>query len=209
MEENSQRSSDWFKVRWGRATASRFSDVLAVGRNGQPLASRKNYLSELVIERLTEPPTEDNGYKSPAMEWGIVYEPVARLEYEMSTGNQIVEAFFEKHPRLEAGASPDGYVGEEGLIEIKCPNPATHLETLRTRAIPKQYMAQIQGQLWITGRKWCDFVSYDPRFPDNAQMFIKRVNRDSKFIKELERGINKFLKEVESEVKQVRRFTNE
>jgi len=209
MEENSQRSSDWFKVRWGRATASRFSDVLAVGRNGQPLASRKNYLSELVIERLTEPPTEDNGYKSPAMEWGIVYEPVARLEYEMSTGNQIVEAFFEKHPRLEAGASPDGYVGEEGLIEIKCPNSATHLETLRTRAIPKQYMAQIQGQLWITGRKWCDFVSYDPRFPDNAQMFIKRVNRDSKFIKELERGINKFLKEVESEVKQVRRFTNE
>lgn len=201
-----QRSSDWFSIRWGVATASRFADVMAVGRNGQSLASRKNYLSELVIERLTEPPTEDDSYKSSAMEWGIEYEPTAILEYELRTGNQVGNAFFEKHPTLEAGASPDGYVDKDGLIEIKCPNSATHLQTLKDKEIPKQYVAQVQGQLWITGRKWCDFISYDPRFPSNAQIFITRVKRDEKYIKELEEQITDFLAEVDSETKQVKEF---
>lgn len=201
-----QRTKEWFEVRWGRATASRFADIMAVGRAGQPLASRKNYLSQLVIERLTEPPTEDDGYKSPAMEWGIQYEPTAVLEYEMQTGNSVGNAFFEKHPKLMAGASPDGYIGEDGLIEIKCPNSATHLETLQTKAIPKQYIAQVQGQLWITGRKWCDFISYDPRFPANAQLFITRVKRDEKYIKQLTKEVVRFLREVDAETKKVKNF---
>lgn len=202
-----QRSSDWFAARWGVATASRFADVMAKGRNGQPLASYKNYLAELVIERLTEPPTEDTGYKSPAMEWGTQYEPTAILEYELNTGNQVTSAFFEKHPTLEAGASPDGYVGEDGLIEIKCPNSATHLETLKSQEIPKQYVAQVQGQLWITGRKWCDFVSYDPRYPSNAQIFITRIERDDDFIEQLQEEMIEFLAEVTAETNYVKEYT--
>lgn len=202
-----QRTSDWFKERWGRATASRFDDVMKIGRNGQALATRKNYLSELVIERLTEPPEEDTGFKSEAMAWGIENEPVALLAYELETGNQVSNAFFDKHPTLEAGASPDGYVGDDGLVEIKCPNSATHLETLKSREIPKQYYAQVQGQLWITGRKWCDFVSYDPRYPINAQLFITRIERDEEYIKELEQQITDFLKEVEQETNYVKEFT--
>lgn len=204
--DNQQRSSSWFADRWGRATASRFNDVMSVGRNGQALAGRKNYLSELVIERLTEPPTEDTSFKSQAMEWGVEYEPTAVLEYELRTGNQVGNAYFEKHKTLEAGASPDGYVGTDGLIEIKCPNSAQHLETLRTKEVPSQYVAQVQGQLWITGRKWCDFISYDPRFPVNAQIFIKRVERDEKYIKELETNITNFLQEVEQETEKVKNY---
>ncbi len=204
--DNQQRSSNWFADRWGRATASRFNDVMSVGRNGQALAGRKNYLSELVIERLTEPPTEDIGFKSQAMEWGEEYEPTAVLEYELRTGNQVGNAYFEKHKTLEAGASPDGYVGADGLIEIKCPNSAQHLETLRVKEVPSQYVAQVQGQLWITGRKWCDFISYDPRFPVNAQIFIKRVERDEKYIKELETTITNFLQEVEEETEKVKNY---
>lgn len=205
--DNQQRSSDWFSARWGVATASRFADVMAKGRNGQPLASYKNYLAELVIERLTEPPTEDTGYKSGAMEWGIENEPVALLAYELETGNQVSSAFFEKHPTLEAGASPDGYVGDDGLIEIKCPNSATHLETLKNQEIPKQYYAQVQGQLWITGRKWCDFVSYDPRYPANAQIFITRIERDNDYIEELKEEMIEFLAEVTAETNYVKEYT--
>lgn len=202
--DSQQRTSEWFKQRWGRATASRFNDVIAKGKNGQALSGRKNYLSELVIERLTEPPTEDISYKSGAMEWGIENEPVALLAYELDTGNQVSSAFFEKHETLEAGASPDGYVGTDGLIEIKCPNSATHLETLKSKKIPSQYVAQVQGQLWITGRKWCDFISYDPRFPINAQIFITRIERDEQYIKDLESELTKFLEEVEQETNYVK-----
>jgi putative phage-type endonuclease len=202
-----QRTSQWFADRWGKATGSRFADIMATGRNGQPLASRKNYLAELVIERLTVPPEEDTGYKSEAMQWGIDQEPTARLAYELTTGNEVEEAYFVKHETLEAGASPDGYIGKDGLIEIKCPNSATHLETLKTQDVPKQYYAQIQGQLWVTGRDWCDYTSFDPRFPDNAQLFIKRVARNETYIKELEAEVIDFLDEVEAEVKLVKEYT--
>lgn len=194
-----QRTSTWFAVRWGLATASRFADILAKTRNGYG-ASRKNYLAELVIERLTPPPEEDNGFKTAAMAFGTDNEPVARLAYELETGNSVDEAFFEKHKTLLAGASPDGYVGEVGLIEIKIPNSSTHLETLKSQKVPTQYIPQIQGQLWITGRDWCDFVSYDPRMPENAQLFIKRVYRDDDYISDLEEAVTDFLEEVDEEV---------
>jgi len=205
--DNQQRSSQWFADRWGKATGSRFADVMATGRGGQPLASRKNYLAQLVIERLTSPPEEDTGYKSEAMQWGIDQEPTARLAYELTIGNEIEEAYFVAHKTLQAGASPDGYIAEDGLLEIKCPNSATHLETLKTKEVPKQYYAQIQGQLWITGRKWADYVSFDPRFPDNAQLFIKRVERDNEYIERLEDEIKTFLAEVENELTIVKEYT--
>lgn len=196
---DSQRSPEWFEARWGVATASRFADIIAKTRSGYA-ASRKNYLAELLIERLTPPPTEDNGWKNAAMEFGIANEPVARLAYELETGNTVKEAFFEKHPVLKAGASPDGYVNDDGLLEIKVPNLATHLETLKNREVPKNYYTQVQGQLWITGKKWCDFVSYTPYLENDAQLFIKRVPRDTSFIKELQVEVKQFLKELEKEV---------
>lgn len=180
---------------------------MATTRNGYA-ATRKNYLAELVIQRLTPPPVEDDGFRTPAMQFGTDNEPVARLAYELETGNTVEEAFFEQHETLKAGASPDGYVGEVGLIEIKVPNTATHIETLKSREVPKQYYAQIQGQLWITGRDWCDFISYDPRLPENAQLFIKRVNRDTAFINDLEAEVTKFLNEVDKEVSFIANYNN-
>jgi putative phage-type endonuclease len=202
---DSQRSPEWFAQRWGLATASKFNDVLAKTKSGYS-ASRKNYMAQLLIERLTPPPTEDNGWKSEAMSFGIDNEPVARLAYELETGNTVVEAFFEKHKTLQAGASPDGYVNDDGLVEIKVPNLATHLDTLRNQEVPTQYIAQVQGQLWITGREWCDFVSYTPYLENDAQLFIKRVKRDTKFISNLTQELKLFLKELDQQVKFVENY---
>lgn len=192
-----QRTDAWYEARLGKATASRFHDILSKTKAGATTAYRKNYKAELVIERLT-------GEKAPsftnsAMQWGVDNEPIARLAYTAETGNDVEEAPFVQHLTLEAGASPDGYVGEDGLIEIKCPNPATHIETLWKRAVPYQYIAQIQGQLWITGRKWCDFVSFDPRMPSNVQLFIFRVSRDEEYIEALAEEVEAFLEEVDGD----------
>jgi predicted phage-related endonuclease len=156
-------------------------------------------MADLLVERITQKPKDS--FTSEAMSFGTDNEPVARLEYELDTGNTVVEAFFEKHPTLRAGASPDGYVGDDGLIEIKVPNLYTHLETLKRQDIPTQYVAQVQGQMWITGRKWCDFVSYTPYLENRAQLFIKRIDRDEAYIKNLEAEVAKFLSEVDAEVK--------
>lgn len=199
-----QRSPEWLQVRWGKITASRMADVIAKTKSGYA-ASRKNYLAELVIERLTPPPTEDDGYKNQAMQFGIDNEPVARLAYELETGYTVEEAFFEQLDD-DIGASPDGYVTDDGLIEIKCPNTATHIDTLRSRKVPNQYFVQIQGQLLCTGRDWCDFVSFDPRLPENAQLFIKRVKRDEAYIKDLLKELNKFITELEKEVDYIKSY---
>jgi len=203
---NNQRTSDWIAIRWGKVTGSRFHDIIAKTKSGYA-ASRKNYMAELVVERLTPPPTEDNGYKNPAMQYGIDNEPVARLAYELDTGNTVDEAFFEQYNDY-VGASPDGYVGDKGLIEIKCPNTATHIETLKTQKVPTQYFTQMQGQMLCTGRDWCDFVSYDPRLPENAQLFIKRVERDEKFIADLIDELDDFLDELEKQVEFIKEYKN-
>jgi putative phage-type endonuclease len=202
--DNQQRSPKWIADRWGKITASKFNDVISKTKSGYS-ASRKNYLAELVIERLTPPPTEDIGYKSESMQFGIDNEPVARLEYELITGNTVDEAFFEQLTE-DVGASPDGYVGADGLIEIKCPNTATHIETLKRQDVPKQYIAQIQGQMMVTGRNWCDFISYDPRLPENAQIFIKRVERDQEYIDNLKNELAKFIQELNQEVEFVKSY---
>lgn len=198
-----QRSPEWYQGRLGRATASRFSDVCAKIRSGEA-AQRRNYRAELIVEILTGEPTPN--FTNAAMQWGTDNEPLARLEYSLATGNDVEETGFWQHDELMAGASPDGFIGTDGLLEIKCPNTATHIETLRTRKVPKQYMDQIMGQMWITGRQWCDFVSFDPRLPENAQMFITRVERDEVYITTLEEDITDFLAELEGELKFLREY---
>ena len=192
-----QRSPEWYAARLGKATASRFSDIMARTRSGYA-ASRKNYMAELVTERLTN--TVPENYTSAAMVWGLENEPLARLEYELATDNEVTETGFWLHDTFPAGASPDGLVNDDGLIEIKVPNTATHIETLQTKKVPRQYVAQVQGQLWITDRQWCDFISFDPRLPQNAQMIIVRVQRDNEYIRELEEELTQFLDEVEQQV---------
>jgi putative phage-type endonuclease len=198
-----QRSPEWFAARLGRATASRFYDIIAGTKTGYA-ATRKNYRAELVIERLTGQSIDT--YQNAAMQWGADTEELARITYMLQTGNMVTECGFFAHDTLAAGASPDGLVEEEGTIEIKSPNPATHIETLRLGSIPSRYVPQVQGQLWITGRQWCDFISFDPRLPTNAQLFIQHIERDDSYIAYLEQEIIKFLAEVDEEVSFVQNY---
>lgn len=201
-----QRSPEWYAARLGRATASRFNDVMARTKSGYS-AQRKNYKAELVVETLTG--EQADFHSSAAMQWGTDYEPVARLAYTLETGNNVEETGFWVDDEIGAGASPDGFVGKDGLLEIKCPNTSTHLETLERKEVPYQYRAQVQGQMWITGRKWCDFVSYDPRLPENAQMIIIHVERDDEYIKNLANEVEQFMLEVVEQVEFVRSYHSE
>jgi predicted phage-related endonuclease len=194
-----QGSPEWFAARCGKATASRFSDVLAKLKSGGESASRKNYRARLVVERLTGKPLET--FSNAAMQQGIEREPLARLAYEAETGNVVTEVGFFDHPALMAGASPDGLIGAEGLLEIKCPQLATHLEYLALDAEPAEYTAQIQGQMWILGMQWCDFVSFNPDFPDHLQLIVRRISRDDAFIAKLASEVAQFLEEVDTETK--------
>lgn len=198
-----QGSEEWQLDRIGKATASRFNDILAFTRNGFG-AARKNYAAELVAEILTG--VRSDNYKSKSMEWGTETEPVARLQYQLVTGNEVEETGFWSHDTLPAGASPDGLVNHDGILEIKCPNTATHIETLTTQQIPKQYIPQVQGQLWITEKLWCDFVSYDPRLPENAQLVVIRVSRDEQYILELQEKVEEFMLDVQKQVRLIQRY---
>lgn len=194
LVEAEQRSPEWFAARLGNATGSRFGDIVAKTRSGYS-ASRKNYAAELVTERLTG--THAEGFTTAAMQWGTDNEPVARLQYELLTGNDVQETGFWLHDEIAAGVSPDGFVNHDGLLEIKCPNTATHIETLQKKKLPRQYEAQVQGQMWVMNKQWCDFVSFDPRLPENAQLVIIRVPRDEIYIGNLEANIRDFLREVD------------
>lgn len=193
-----QGSPEWLAHRCGRLTASRVADVLAKVKTGES-ASRRNLRTELVVERLTGKKTE--GFTSAAMEWGVETEPLARAAYEVATGNLVDQVAFVDHPSIEwFGCSPDGLVGDDGLIEIKCPNSATHLEYIEDDCPPKKYVIQMMAQMACTGRKWCDFVSFDPRLPDGLQLFIVRVNTDDKYIQMMEDEVKQFLDEVATKV---------
>jgi len=188
-----QRSEEWFQARLGKVTASRVADVLAKIKSGES-ASRRNYKIQLVSERLTGERQET--YINQAMQDGIDREVFARDRYVQQFG-EVEEIGFVKHPTLEAGASPDGMVGEDGILEIKCPMGSTHTETLMTQDVPSRYIPQIQFQLLCTSRKWCDFVSYNPMFPQHLQIFVKRVEADLVYQKELESEVKQFLSEVD------------
>ena len=194
MTEIVQGSEEWFAIRCGKVTASRVADVIAKTKTGWG-ASRKNYLAELVAERLTG--QSAGGFTNAAMQWGTDMEPEARAAYSFFRDADVQEIGFVVHPTIEdSGASPDGLVGDDGLVEIKCPNTATHIDTLLSETIPGKYVTQMDWQMACTGRKWCDFVSYDPRLPEDMRIFIKRVVRDDQRIAELEKEITAFLGEV-------------
>jgi len=189
-----QGTPEWFAARLGRATASRVADICAKTKSG-PAASRGNYLLELVTERLSNQPTPF--FANAAMQWGTEQEPFAREAYEVTREVFVEEVGFIVHPLMKmAGASPDGLVGEHGLVEIKAPNSLTHVATLRANEVPAKYLPQIYFQMACTGRAWCDFVSYDPRLPTNCQLFVKRVERDHVRIAEIENEVEAFLAEV-------------
>lgn len=194
-----QRTDTWFAARLGRVTASRVHEIMATLKDGKPAAARANYMADIVLERLTGKRAE--GFSNDAMDWGTQTEPQARAAYSAKTGELVTEVGFVNHPTLMAGASPDGLVGDDGLVEIKCPTSSTALETLFTQKIAKKYIDQMQWQLLVTGRAWCDFCSFDPRLPEHLQCYIQRVPRDNKRIAELEEAVAKFLEEVDAQVK--------
>ena len=199
MTEIVQGSPEWFAQRVGKVTASRVADVFAKTKTGYS-ASRANYLAQLVAERLTGQPTDT--FKNAAMQHGNDTEPQARMAYEAATGLIVTEVAMIEHPRIPmSGASPDGFVGTDGLIEIKCPNTLTHIETFLFDKAPAKYTAQMQWQMACTGRQWCDFVSFDPRMPEDMQLFIKRVERDHVLIAYYEDEVRTFLSEVDATVK--------
>jgi putative phage-type endonuclease len=202
-----QGSEDWFAARLGRVTASRIADVMATTKTG-PSAARKNYMAQLLTERLTGKPTES--YTNAAMQWGTDTEPQARAMYELQTGNEVTETGFTPHPDLAAGASPDGLVGDDGMLEIKCPNTATHVDTLLTGKIDRKYILQMHWQMICEGRKWCDFVSFDPRLPSAMQLFVKRVEFDEVLAEEITESVKKFLAELNVMERELReRFATE
>lgn len=197
-----QGTDAWLAVRVGKATASRIADVIARTKTGWG-ASRANYAAELVAERLTGTPAEK--FTNAAMAWGTEKEPDARAAYEFYTGETVELVGFVNHPKIrDAGASPDGRVGERGLVEIKCPNTATHIETLLGQAVPSKYVTQMQWQMACDGRAWCDFVSFDPRLPESMSMFVRRVERDDDMIAMLEKEVATFLREVDDTVAKLR-----
>lgn len=193
-----QGGIEWKKARLGKLTASRVSDVMAKSKSGWG-ASRYNYMAELIAERLTGEPTE--GYVSSAMNWGTEKEPEAKAAYEFRFDKTIDPMGFIIHPKIEmTGASPDGAVDLNGLVETKCPNTATHIDTLVSQKVPSKYISQIQWQLACTDRQWCDFVSFDPRLPESMRLFVKRIDRDNDLISDFEKEIVKFLDELNNKM---------
>lgn len=197
-----QLSQEWFEARLGKVTASRVSDVLAT-RKGQESTVRAKYKLQLATERLTNKKTDT--YMNQAMQDGIEREPMAREIYEKLKDVTVEEIGFVQHPAIErAGASPDGLVGNDGIIEIKCPIETTHTTNLLERKLPSKYKPQVQFQLSATGRKWCDFISYNPNFEPRLQLMVVRVERDDEYIEMLEFEILKFLAEVELMINQLK-----
>lgn len=193
-----QRTDEWFAARLGKVTASKIADVMTKTKTGYG-AGRANYVAQLVTERLTG--TKADSFTNAAMQWGVDCEERARAAYEFTTGLTVVETGLVDHPTVAmSAASPDGLVGEVGLLEIKCPNSATHIATLQGGAIDRKYLLQMQWQMACTVREWCDFASYDPRLPLEMQLHVVRVPRDDALIAEIEAEVTAFLTEVQSTV---------
>ncbi len=201
MSELIQGSPEWKAARLGCATASRVADIVAKTKTGWG-ASRANYMAQLIAERLTGESQES--YTNAAMQWGLDTEPHARAAYEFYQGSPVQEIGFVLHPTIKlAGASPDGHVDSDGSIEIKCPNTNTHIETLLGQKVPEKYVTQMQFQMACTGRKWCDYISFDPRMPESMRLFVSRLKRDDARIAELEKLVSEFLAEIDEKVSEL------
>jgi hypothetical protein len=193
-----QRTPEWFEARAGRLTGSAAGDMLATIKTGEA-AARRDLRTKLVVERLTGQHQED-GFVNAAMQWGMDKEADAFAAYEAHSGNVVRRTGFLSHLHLMAGCSLDGDVDDfAGVVEIKCPMSATHFGYLKAKGVPSKHMPQILHNLWITGAAWCDFVSYDPRFPEHLQLFVQRVNRNDMDILAYSKCAEKFLEEVDNE----------
>lgn len=194
-----QGSDAWKAIRLGKVTASRVADATDLLKSGKPGAKRETYLGELIAERLTGLVVEK--YQNELMRHGTAMEPDARALYEFLHGVEVDQVAFVSHPTIPmAGCSPDGLVGDDGLIEIKAPSTSTHVDTLLTQAVPDEYRKQMLWQMACTGRQWCDFVSYDPRLPPHLTMFVCRMERDDTAIADLEHQVRTFLAEIDMKV---------
>jgi putative phage-type endonuclease len=188
-----QRTDEWFQARLGHVTASRVSDAIA----GKDTATRRNYMVQLIAERLTG--QQQESFTNAAMQWGTETEPLARAAYQ-AEHDLVEEVGFIKHPSIEwFGASPDGVVGE-GLIEIKCPNTTTHLDWILGKKSPAKHQPQMMAQLAVTGKKWCDFVSFDPRLPEHLRLFVVRFQPTQEAITDLENKVRDFLNETQTAI---------
>ena len=195
-----QGTPEWLAARAGKVTASRINDVMAA----KSTAAYRDYRAQIVAEILTGQPQE-SGFTNAAMQWGTEQEKFARAEYEMFCAWTVDEVGLVIHPTIEQGAaSPDGLVSTDGLVEIKCPKTSTHLQTLVDKKQPRQYENQMLWQMACTGRQWCDFVSYDPRLPDDLQLFVHRFDRDEKRIKEIEAAVTQFLNEANEMIDKIK-----
>ncbi len=194
-----QGSPEWYAARLGKVTASCFSDATSSGRGSNPSVTRKNYMLRLVAERMTGLPAES--YSNKAMEWGSEAEQDAREYYEALNGCEVRQiGFIERDENV--GGSPDGLVGDDGLLEIKCPFPTTHIKYILADKMPAEYVKQVQGNLWVAERKWCDFISYDPRVRQRPY-FCKRVYRDEDYIKKLHVGTIMFIDDMKKLLNQL------
>lgn len=191
-----QGSSGWLMSRCGCLTASRMADAMAFSAKGLPLEARKKYMIELIAERMTG--QMSSRFVTSAMEWGITTEPAAKMKYEEITGSFIENCGFALHDTIEfCGASPDGLIGNDGLIEIKCPTTSTHIEWILGGEVPEKHKPQMLLQMAVTGRTWCDFMSYDPRVPEPTCVFIRRYVPTLEEIKAVEDAAIKFLEELD------------
>ena len=208
MSEMEQRTDEWYLTRLGKVTASSLYKVLAKTKTGYG-ADRGNYMTQLVLERVTG--TKADFYTNASMQWGIEQEPFARAAYEATKGVMVEEIAFVPHPTIEmSGASPDGLVGDDGMVEIKCPDSKTMLECwLSDNPVESKYMAQMQWQMRCADRNWCDYVVFDPRMPPKAQLFVDRVERDDEWIAATEIEVVKFLAEVDAKVAALKKIIGE
>lgn len=201
IESCEQGSAEWLSMRLGKVTASRVKDVLSKGRGSAPSKTAESYMMELIAEALTG--ESKPFFENDAMRWGTETEPQARSMYEVNNGFvSVKEVAFVEHNEF-IGISPDGLVGDDGLLEIKCPNTTTQLKRALSDDYSADYKAQIQMQLWVTERQWCDFVSFDPRLDCAAGYLQQRVERDEEYIEEMKTKVYAFVERMNELIEQL------
>lgn len=201
-----QGTEAWKMERLGKVTASRVADVIARTKKGWS-TSRENYMNELIAERLTGVPVPH--HVTPEMRWGTEKEPEACIAYEFHADVEVDKTGFVDHPELDAGASPDRLVGDDGLVEFKCPTTTTHVNTILADEIPEDHQTQMMWQMGCTGRQWCDFASFDPRVPERVKLYVKRLMRDDAKIAELTQLVADFIGELEAKLARIMAVTGQ
>ena len=196
-----QGTEEWKMARLGHVSASNLDAVMAKVKTGEA-KTRLDYKIRVATEQITN--AIQDSYSNQYMEWGIEQEPFARMAYEARAEAFVEKTGFWKHPDIKwFGCSPDGLVGDDGLIEIKCPKSTTHVKYLLDNKLPEDYYWQVHGQMLVTGRKWVDFISFDPRMPEHKQLFITRVNRDEEIMAQLKVAVIGFLSEVDEMIQKI------